>query len=409
MVVQVTPQRDGNHESATARARTRRPQASARRHLLVLVGLASLAAVLLASACGQRDRVADRTAWPSSVLPAQPSASAPTGPALHPAPRPGPAADRASTAATPGTTAPQPARKNPFGVMLPSKLTLSSRGMQVAKDLGAVYFRPEAVLLDWWEGSCPSCDVALRAGLKLVLTVRNSGARQFPASPPRDLAAYRRALGEVLDRFRPEVLVVENEENSKLFYVGTPEEYGVELKAACQVAHQKGVACTNGGLVSSLVALLVYDYYLETGQAAAARDFASRAFEQKQQRLLGTAKVREQIRKGKALLQAYRSAGLDYVNFHWYIADTRALEEAVAYLEAQTGLPVITNEIGQFTDDPNQTTAVMGKVVELGLPIAVWFGLDGPKARGLVDPDGRLRATGEAFRRFNQKAFAGRN
>ncbi|MGQ9494696.1 MAG: hypothetical protein ACUVRY_00295 [Thermoanaerobaculaceae bacterium] len=46
---------------------------------------------------------------------------------------------------------------------------------------------------------------------------------------------------------------------------------------------------------------------------------------------------------------------------------------------------MITNEIGQFTDDPKQTTAVMGKIVELGLSIAVWFSLDGPKAKGLVN------------------------
>ncbi|MFN3286416.1 MAG: hypothetical protein ACK45F_09065, partial [bacterium] len=70
------------------------------------------------------------------------------------------------------------------------------------------------------------------------------------------------------------------------------------------------------------------------------------------------------------------------------------------FLRAQTGLPVITNEVGQTTDDPNQTTAVMGKIVELGIPIAVWFGLDGSKARGLVNPGGSLRPTGEAFRSF---------
>jgi len=41
--------------------------------------------------------------------------------------------------------------------------------------------------------------------------------------------------------------------------------------------------------------------------------------------------------------------------------------------------------------------------VELGLPIAVWFGLDGPRARGLVNLDGSLRPTGEAFQRFIQQ------
>ncbi len=234
--------------------------------------------------------------------------------------------------------------------------------------------------------------------------MRNSGPG--PTAPPGDLDAYRRKLSLVLSKYRPVVLAVENEENSALFYTGTPEEYAAELKAACQVAHQKGIPCTNGGLVSTLVALLVYDHYLTSGQVAKAKDFAARAFTPELQRQLNSPRAQEQIRKGKVLLSAYRDAGVDFVNFHWYIADPQALEEAVAYLRAQTGLPVITNEIGQFTNDPNQTTTIMGKIVELGLPIAVWFGLDGPKARGLVNLDGSLRPTGEAFKRFIEERFA---
>jgi hypothetical protein len=289
----------------------------------------------------------------------------------HHVPQPGLDDDGVSPAPTPGTTAPKPARENPFGVMLPARLARTPEGMRLAKELGAVYIRPDSVFLDEWNGTCLECDLALKAGLKLVLTVRANGRRQA-TSPPGDLAAYRRTLGQVLDRYRPSLLVVENEENSALFYTGTPEKYAAELEAACQVAHEKGVACTNGGLVSSLVALLVYHGYMGSGQKAKAEDFASRSFVPEQRRLLGSARVREQIRKGKALLSAYRDAGADFVNFHWYIADPRALEEAVAYLKAQTGLPVVTNEISQHSDDPDETTAVMGKVMELGLPIAVW-------------------------------------
>lgn len=298
---------------------------------------------------------------------------------------------------------PRPTGRNPFGVMLPSQLVRSSQGMQIARALGAVYFRPASVFLDRWNGTCSECDIALNAGLKLVLTVRNSGP--LPTAPPKDLSAYQRALGQVLNKYRPVVLVVENEENSALFYTGTPKEYAAELKAACQVAHQKGIPCTNGGLVSTLVALLVYDHYLERGQTNKAQDFAARAFTPEERRLLNSPKVKEQLRKGKALLSAYRTARMDYVNFHWYIADTQALTEAVAYLKAQTGLPVITNEVGQTTDDPHQTTSVMGQIVELALPIAVWFALDGPRARGLVNPDGTLRPTGEAFQRFVAQNF----
>ena len=73
------------------------------------------------------------------------------------------------------------------------------------------------------------------------------------------------------------------------------------------------------------MALSVYDHYLESGQTAAAQDFAARVFTPEEQRLLNSPKAREQIRKGKALLASYRAAGADYVNFHWFLADTRAL------------------------------------------------------------------------------------
>lgn len=313
----------------------------------------------------------------------------------------GPLGSPSAPAAT--TIAPASTGENPFGLMLPSQLARSAQGMQTAKALGAVYFRPASIFLDRWNGTCAECDIASSAGLRLVLTVRNSGP--LPTAPPSDLAAYQRTLGQVLAKYRPEVLVVENEENSTLFYTGTPEEYADELAAACQVAHREGIPCANGGLVSALVALLVYDHYLSSGQSTAAQDFAARAFTAEEQRQLNSPQAQEQIDKGQTLLSAYRAAGADYVNFHWYIVDTRALEEAVAYLRTQTGLPVITNEIGQVTDEPNQTTAVMGKVVELGLPIAVWFGLDGPKARGLVNVDGSLRPTGEAFQCFVESTF----
>ncbi len=293
--------------------------------------------------------------------------------------------------------------QNPFGVMLPSQLVLSPGGIEVAKELGVIYLRPSSVFLEEWNGTCSECDVALNGGLKLVLTVRNSGPS--PTAPPNDLVNYQRTLSQVLDRYRPLILAVENEENSALFYTGTPDEYAAELKTACEVAHSKGIKCTNGGLVSALVALLVYDNYREIGDTVRAEDFASRAFTPEEQQMLDSPQAQEQIAKGKALLSVYPTAGVDYVNFHWYIADTKALEEAVSFLRAKTGMSVITNEVGQFNDDPNQTTLVMAKIVELSLPIAVWFSIDGPKARALVNLDGTLRPTGEAFQRFIQQNF----
>ena len=51
----------------------------------------------------------------------------------------------------------RPTGRNPFGVMLPSRLARSSQGMQVTKALGAIYYRPSSVFLDEWKGTCPEC------------------------------------------------------------------------------------------------------------------------------------------------------------------------------------------------------------------------------------------------------------
>lgn len=293
-----------------------------------------------------------------------------------------------------------PACQNPFGLMLGAPgMTLEQR-LRLMKELGAVYFRPNTVRVDSWNGTCEECEGAQKAGLKLILTVSNSGGSGQPSRPPSDLTSYRRTLEAVLNHYRPEVLVVENEENSRLFYLGSPEQYRAELQAACEVAHARGIPCANGGLVSTLVALLVYDHYMQSGQNAQAQSFAQRAFTPEERTMLNSPKAREQIEKGKALLSAYVSARADYVNFHWYIGDPTALAEAVRFLKDETGLPVMTNEIGQHDLDPATVTNLMSEVVRLGLPFAVWFSIDAPKAHALMNADGTLRENGLAFQQF---------
>ncbi|GBD24423.1 hypothetical protein HRbin29_02101 [bacterium HR29] len=318
-----------------------------------------------------------------------------------------PDADRPRTptpeAATP---LPTPSEANPFGVMLPSTLVRSGRGLEVARALGARYLRPASVFAEEWDGTCPECEAARAAGFELVLTVRNEGPG--PTTPPGDLDAYERTVRDIVRTLRPALLVVENEENSSLFYAGSPEAYAEQLRAACRAAHEEGVPCTNGGLVSSLVALLVYEALKEGGGAAEAEDFARRALGDQVRGRLDSPEARVQLAKGKQLLASYRAAGADFVNFHWYIADAKALRQAVDYLERVSGLPAVTNEIGQVVDDPGVTMGLMEAVAEARLPVAVWFGLDGPRARGLVEPDGTLRPSGIAFQRFIAERYRGR-
>jgi len=307
----------------------------------------------------------------------------------------------------PATTSP-----NPFGVMPGGK------NIDAALKLGVSYYRPISVFLDRVGDSCPECDAASNQGLKLVLTIRNNGRSQVPTTPPSDLTVFKNKLSQVIDRYNPELVVVENEENSEaLFYAGSPEAYHTELKAACEVAHQKGIKCTNGGLVSALVALLVAQDYQDQGQEAKAQEFLERTLGQRLEQqglgdpstMLSNPKAQSQIVKGRKLLAGYKAAGADFINFHWYIPDTDALSETVAYLEKATGLSAMTNEIGQQKNEsPEQVTAVLEKVADLSLPYAIWFSIDIPAfggARGLVDSNGNLRPNGEAFRNFMEANY----
>ncbi len=277
-----------------------------------------------------------------------------------------------SASGGPVVAAPHALSANPFGMMLNLD---SAQSVSLVQALGVTYFRPAtAVFLDQWNGDCPQCDMAQRAGLKLILTVRNNGGGGNPSTPPTDLAAYQKTLGEVLDKYHPVLLVVENEENSKLFYTGSADEYAAELKTACTVAHSKGIKCANGGLVSAEVAALVWGNYMDQGDANGACAFAKRALDSQQAGKLCsvqsisalTPQEQEILNKGRALLPVYKSAGADYMNFHWYIGDTGVLDEAVAYLKTATGLPLMINEIGQHDENPATVGPLLQKALDLG-------------------------------------------
>lgn len=301
---------------------------------------------------------------------------------------------------------------NPFGII--ANLN-SPQKMAMVKDLRVTYFRPsDAIIIDKWDGKCAQCDAARQIDMKLILTVRaNGGGVQNPTTPPKDIVAYQKTLGDVLDKYPPQVLVVENEENSSIFYTGTPPEYAVELQAACDVAHRKSIPCTNGGLVSGEVALLVWENYFVQGKTQPACDFAQRSFDANEaQRICAfksldqiPAREKDLIAKGKALLDVYKTSSIDWMNFHWYIADPRALEESAAFLKAATNKPLMSNEMGQQDESPTTVTGLLVKSLDLQLPIVLWFSIDSAQSKALNNPDATLRPTGDAFRSFMQARF----
>lgn len=307
---------------------------------------------------------------------------------------------------TPSTTS------NPFGIMTwgdnnPTK-------MQIARDLGVKYYRPLAVILDNNPLSCSECQAAMDQGFKLVLTIRANGGGGIPTVPPTNWDTFRDTLSQVLDKYRPEILVIENEENSGTFYTGTAPEYLAELKAGCEVAHSKNIKCTNGGLVSKLVVVLVSESYQP--DANRADDYLRRALTPEDyttiRESIGSSLWLSQIQIGQELLAGYKANGADFVNFHWHQENAETIPEAVTYLAtASQGLPVINNEISpQKKTVRDQVTSFMGKTLELNLPYVIWYsndadGIGGPDT-ALTDKDGSMKDSGKAFQQFINEHFS---
>ena len=279
--------------------------------------------------------------------------------------------------AAPSTSFAASTDHNPFGMMFSQA---STRLAELATDLGASNVR-RLVTLNSWTGTCAGCGVFTDEGLDIVLTVRNSSSGSLPSAPPPVLSAYKMRVGEVLDSVNPKVLVVENEETVAQYYTGNASQYHSMLAASCSEAHERGIKCTNGGLPNPNVILMTYFHYQDIGEDALADSYLRRAVLDDDEYNFNSnpyneTKLRSKVNGYTAFLNGYADAGADYINFHWYRADAQAFAETVHYLEGATGLPAISNEVGQYVESASQIRGIMEQVQLLGLDYAIWFSED---------------------------------
>lgn len=304
------------------------------------------------------------------------------------------------------------------GVMVANAPSLRVR-LAVPRALGVRYVRPSAVRLGNPTQATPAAlDATIRAGYRVVLNVNNQpGGASTPAAPPKSMLGYRKGVARTLDRYRPALTVVENEELAPKFYSGTPAQYLAQLATAVDVAHRRHLLVTNGGIVDGAVILLTWrdlwahgrhreaDAFIASVQdgrplARRIRDDIPDSAHPNRPILAHLPVQRALLDRAEELIRGFRASKMDYVNFHWYQSGRTPLGQAVAYLQRATGKRAVTNEIGQFDRRGTTVTGLLGEAVKLRLPFTVWFGGDGNPAYGLFDPDGTLRPNGLAFRDF---------
>jgi hypothetical protein len=304
--------------------------------------------------------------------------------------------------------------ENPFGVALwpapgqdLSLMTARAGALEVA------WFRPPTLYVDRWrpESNCSGCKALAKSGLSVALVVRNTGrdaTPRRPSAPPEDAGAYAKTVGAMLDQWHPALLVVEEEENRLYRFAGTAVDYRKELETACETAHQRKIACTNGGLSYEAVTAATWLQLLKDGKPDIACDYAKRAFYERLGSVCAYRRaedvppdLREQLlQNADGLLPIYKASPfLDSVNFRWNGGDAAALAQTIEAIGRVTGKPVICTDMSlrRGDSDARHVRPVMRAAMAGGIKVAIWTSADTEDSTALFDDQGRLRPAGQEF------------
>jgi CheY-like chemotaxis protein len=250
------------------------------------------------------------------------------------------------------------------------------------------------------------CQQVSQAGLDMVTTIRSSDTS--PVSPPQDLLAFRHKLKDIITKTKPEIVSIEYKETSDLFYSGSFEQYLQQLKIACEVSHSLGVFCTNGGMESDFVVLLVYADLVGRGKIEQALQFVNLAFNKVElsaiQNQKTSKRIKEILSKGKNFLEAYIRSGVDYINIHWTVENEKAFEIASKYIAQRTGIPIISTEI-KVPQNLKKVHKLMKKVADLKYKCAIWFfGIEGQNL-GEVKKLSDFNSNSKRFKNFTEQRY----
>jgi hypothetical protein len=322
--------------------------------------------------------------------------------------------------------------KNPFGILVDrtdnSAVPLNKK-IQVAKALGLNYVRVRTDI-DTYNGTINNYDDFAAAGFKIILNInysipRSATGEKQPVPFPTDLEAYSKTFTSILDKYKPELVVVENEEDNPFYHSGSADDYINELKTAIKICHSKGLKVTNGGLTVREIMLLAFDDLMRSGKKQEAYDFAGRAFPQQYLNKLNNYEklpmAQRALSFGRQVIEAYKTLDLDYVNFHWYEPvsargkkdlnalnkehiDPEVFNAVVNYLKRTTGKPIMTNEFGVMNSSPTLIQELMQQVLNANMDYAIFYSGDGAGgSKALQNGDGSLREIGDAVRDFIQQ------
>ena len=209
----------------------------------------------------------------------------------------------------------------------------------VMNQMGVKYARTSTTIVGY-TGKLGDVEKLQAAGFKVLLNVSYEPQGGTPRKFPTDMTAYRASLAQIFSKYKPEIVVIENEPTNQLYYVDDMANYLTELKNAVDVGHQYGLKVADGALHVEALDALIHNQL-------------SNPIVQRQQELL----------------KGYVTLNLDYVNVHMAVGESGLgddsgfpaglLQEVSKYIVDQTKHHVIANEISFH----NPSTNLLGSMI----------------------------------------------
>ena len=311
-----------------------------------------------------------------------------------------------------------------LGITLPGLSGPPQHRIEVARQLGATWYRPAPVYLQG-DAYCEDCEAARAAGLRISLVVRNA-AQGKPSTPVANADDFKKRLLAVLEREKPAMLVVEDEPEDQKNFSGTPDEYRAELVAACEVSHPMNIPCANGGLSSPHTGDLVIDQRfasdqldavnfgittelmrIHTGSRLNVGIFNKGIGHDKgtdAQLIKGTqeylAKHQGEIDRTRKFLEGINEARPDRLNFHWYELQPDNVPKVLDTLHQLSKLDLMCDEMGQKEQRAFEVGEKLKNALENYVWPTIWQGTDEQDGVvGLVEKNGKLRPNATPFQR----------
>jgi hypothetical protein len=312
------------------------------------------------------------------------------------------------------------AQDNHLGITLPGLSGPPQRRIDVAKQLGAAWYRPAPVYLNG-DAKCEDCEAANAAGLHISLVVRN-GAVGKPSTPVTNADDFKKRLQVVLERDKPAILVVEDEPEDQKNFTGTPDDYRAELIAACEVSHSLKIPCANGGLSSTDTGNLVIDQRFASdqvdavnfgittellrihtgGQFTILRKGVGGNKDREAQLVKGTQeyldKHKAEIDRNRKFLNAINEAHPDRLNFHWHEQQPDNVPRVLDTLHELSKIDLMCDEMGQKEQRAFEVGEKLKNALDNYVWPTIWRGTDGKDGIvGVVEKNGKLRPNAKAF------------